>query len=214
MAAFESISFREHRSTKCLPLYSASLTYTVIPLQVLSRAFHVNLPGGACAKVTESDTSLTTTGMENGEPRPTLRVFRIADPRYQVLKLLIINNNNKSYRKTWKTKTPPSRYHFYLKLASFLLRQRHFADTRRKAIWNSLNRGKSSKIIQLFSMQVSVYKSSPPPPADIQQVVILAESSEPFTSCITATSCGNPSQCTEEKTDNKRNGIERGLVCS
>lgn len=150
--------------------------------------------------------------MENGEPRPTLRIFRIADPRYQVLKLLI-NNNNKSYRKTWKTKTRHSRYHFYLKLASFLLRQWHFADARRKAIWNSLNRGKSSKIIQLFSMQVSVYKSSPLPPADIQQVVILAKSSEPFTSCITATSCGNPSQCTEEKTDNKRNRIHRKGTC-
>lgn len=61
--------FPEKMSTKCLPLYSASLTYTIIPSQVFSRAFHVNLPAGACAKVTQSDTSLTTTGVENGETR-------------------------------------------------------------------------------------------------------------------------------------------------
>lgn len=62
-----SFGFPEKMSTKCLPLYSASLTYTIIPSQVFSRAFHVNLPAGACAKVTQSDTSLTTTGVENGE---------------------------------------------------------------------------------------------------------------------------------------------------
>lgn len=64
-----SFAFPEKTSTKCLPLYSASLTYTIIPSQVFSRAFHVNLPAGACAKVTQSDTSLTTTGVENGETR-------------------------------------------------------------------------------------------------------------------------------------------------
>lgn len=64
-----SFGFPEKMSTKCLPLYSASLTCTIIPSQVFSRAFHVHLPAGACAKVTQSDTSLTTTGVENEETR-------------------------------------------------------------------------------------------------------------------------------------------------
>lgn len=103
-----------------------------------------------------------------------------------------------SYRKTWKTKTSHFHYYFYFKFASFLPGQWHSADTTRNATWYSLNRGKWSKIIQLLSMQVSVYKSSPPPLTGVQQVVILAKSTERSTSCITATSCGNTFQHKEE----------------
>lgn len=103
-----------------------------------------------------------------------------------------------SYRKTWKTKTPHFHYYFYFKSASFLLGRWRFAGATRNATWYSLNWGKSSKIIQLLGMQVSAYKSSPPL-TGIQQVVILAKSTEQFTSCITATSCGNTLQRKEEK---------------
>lgn len=102
-----SSGFPEKMSTKCLPLYSASLTYTIIPSQVFSRAFHVNLPAGACAKVTQSDTSLTTTGVENGETRLHYTYSRYRIPVYQVPTLLINQKNPRkpkkqasNYRKT------------------------------------------------------------------------------------------------------------------
>lgn len=99
-----SFGFPEKMSTKCLPLYSASLTYTIIPSQVFSRAFHVNLPAGACAKVTQSDTSLTTTGVENGETRLHYMFSQCRIPVYHVCTLLINQENPKkqesNYRKT------------------------------------------------------------------------------------------------------------------
>lgn len=115
-----------------------------------------------------------------------------------------------SYRKTWKTKTPHFDYYFYFKLASFLLGWWRFADATRNATRHSLNWGKSSQIIQLLGMQVPVYKSSPPPLTGVQQVVILAKSGERFTSCITATSCGNTSQRKEEKNRQYPKGNREG----
>lgn len=92
-----SFGFPEKMSTKCLPLYSASLTYTIIPSQVFSRAFHVNLPAGACAKVTQSDTSLTTTGVENGEIRLH---YTFSGCRIPVTKSLYCLTTKKKQKKT------------------------------------------------------------------------------------------------------------------
>lgn len=129
--------------------------------------------------------------------------FQDVESLLQVLTSLINQKKKKSkkassYRKTWKTKTTHFHYYDYFKLASFLLGQWRFADATRNATRYSLNWGKSSKIIQLLGMQVSLYKSSPPPLTSVQQVVILAKSTERFTSCITATSCGNTFQRKEE----------------
>lgn len=57
--------------------------------QVFSRAFRVNLPAGACAEVTRSDTSLTATGVENGETQTAWCIFRTSNCCYQLLTELI-----------------------------------------------------------------------------------------------------------------------------
>lgn len=100
----KSFGFPEKMSTKCLPLYSASLTYTIIPFQVFSRAFHVNLPAGACAKVTQSDTSLTTTGVENGETRLHYMLSPCRIPVCQVPILLINQKNPQQNQENPKSK--------------------------------------------------------------------------------------------------------------